>query len=628
MMTAKKQHLVIGTAGHIDHGKTTLVRALTGRDTDSLAQEKERGITIELGFAFYDDRAAFVDVPGHERFVKTMVAGASAMGAAMLIVAADDGVMPQTREHLAVLDAVGVQQGIAVITKAALAENEEWLELVSEEVRELLEPTSLAGSPVVVTDALSGRGMEELGRELENLIERAQHPEDPGFFRMPVDRSFVIKGHGRVVTGTVWSGAASAGDKLMLLPGYETTRVRGLQAHEKEVERVTAGDRAALNLAVETEPQRGDVLLYPGRGVSTEFFDAHVRLLPGGRPVVHRQRVRVHLGTAEVIGRLLIVEGDAIAPGESGLARLALESSLPAMHGDRGVLRLYSPLDTLGGFQVLDPDPPTRRRTAAGLATALKALSGSESEVLYALVKVRGSVGVERLIALLPWSQDKIRELLEALAAEDSVVLPRDGRWVIDATRWEQAKTATLELLEQYHKKHPDEPGMPKGEWGERVPGGLSQEILNELLDELHEKEGIRLSSGRLIAKTHSPKLKKEDREDAGRVLAILRREKLNAPLPRTIADETGLSEERVRSLLRSMMLVGDAVILAENVIITHEIYRQAHESLASAMSDREFTAGEASQALGTTRKYIIPLLEAFDRDGLTVREGDTRRVT
>lgn len=225
-------HLVIGTAGHIDHGKTTLVKALTGRDTDRLEEEKRRGITIELGFAFYDDRAAFVDVPGHEKLVRTMVAGAAAMKAALLVVAADDGIMPQTREHLAVLDALGINSGLVAITKADLAESDEWIELVVEEVRELLESTTLAGVPIIVTDALSGRGIEELKSHLDALIEQQERPDDPGFFRLPVDRSFLIKGHGRVVTGTVWSGSAAAGDKLMMLPAGEEVRVRSVQAHE------------------------------------------------------------------------------------------------------------------------------------------------------------------------------------------------------------------------------------------------------------------------------------------------------------------------------------------------------------------------------------------------------------
>lgn len=628
MSSEQTPHLVIGTAGHIDHGKTTLVKALTGTDTDRLEEEKRRGITIELGFAFYGDRAAFVDVPGHEKLVRTMVAGAAAMNAALLVVAADDGIMPQTLEHLAVLDALGVEQGVVAITKAGLAESEEWIELVVEEIRELLVSTTLAESPIVVTDALEGRGLDELRQRIDELIERAAQPYDPGFFRLPIDRSFLIKGHGRVITGTVWSGEATSGDRLILLPAGEEVRVRSVQAHEKTVQRVRQGDRAALNLAPGSEPERGDVLLTPGRGVCTEFLDARLRLLPGARAVEHRQRVRVHLGTAEVIGRLLIVGGDAIAPGESGWVRIALESPVSVMSWDRGVLRLYSPLETLGGIRVLDPKPPDRRRTLTGLVERLIALNDDTESAVLEMIRTRRGIEFKQLAAMVPLALDELEAMLVRFTENGAVVTSEQPRgWAVDSAHWANMREQTLRLLEQWHQRNPDEPGMSKGEWADQVFGGEAGLPGEALLSELTREGKLTLQSGRLVQEGHVPTLRAADEADANRVLEALAESGLNSPRPQELAEQLGLEEERVRTLLRSLKQVGHAVILAENVIVTRETYDEAFETLCAAVGESAFTAGEASQRLGTTRKYIIPLLEAFDRDGLTLREGDKRTV-
>lgn len=625
----RRGHLVIGTAGHIDHGKTALVKALTGTDTDRLAEEKRRGITIELGFAFYGDRAAFVDVPGHERLVRTMVAGASAMRAALLVVAADDGVMPQTREHLAVLDALGVRRGVVAVTKADLA-TDDWIDLVREEVRELLAGTGLAGSPVHVVDSLSGRGIGELRASLDRMIEEAGAPEDPGFFRMPIDRSFLLRGHGRVVTGTVWSGRAVAGDRLSLLPGGETVRVRGVQAHERPVEEVGAGDRAALNLAGDVEPARGQALFSPGRGVETEFLDLKLHLLPGARLLRHRARVRLHLGTSEVIGRLLIVGGDEILPGSAGFARIALERPVAAMQGDRGVLRFYSPLETLGGVVVLDPDPPDRRRTLPGLRERLTELEGSDGERVAALVRARGWASRPDLLRLLPWAESRLDEALAAAVARGSLLSLEEGgaTWVDPdlRRRWTEA---AVPVLEEFHREQPEERGMTKAAWGVRVAGReLPGEVLEALLKALNARGVVRYREGFVSLPGHAAGLRRGDEEAAGRIEEVLLRAGLNAPLPATIAGETGVSEAEVRRLLRALKQVGRAVILDEKVVLAAAAYERAKEKLREAFGGEEgFTVGEAGRALGGTRKVMVPLLEQLDREGFTLREGDRRRI-
>ncbi|MCB2200549.1 selenocysteine-specific translation elongation factor [bacterium] len=633
MQTSSEQapHLVIGTAGHIDHGKTSLVKALTGRDLDKLEEEKRRGITIELGFAFYGDRAAFVDVPGHERLVKNMIAGAAAMRAALLVVAGDDGVMPQTREHLAVLDALGVSRGVVAVTKADLVDDPDWLDLVSEEVRELLEPTSLAGSPVIVVDSLSGQGIEELRAALDSMIDEIEAQQDPGFFRLPVDRSFVIKGHGRVVTGTVWSGTAKSGDKLTLLPGGEMVRVRGLQAHESAVESVQMGDRAALNLATDGEPERGQVLVTPGRCVETDFLDARLSLLPGARDVTHRMRVRVHLATGEAIARVLVVGGEMIQAGTNGLVRIALENPVPAMHGDRGVLRLYSPMETLGGIRVLDPLPPDRKRSITNLVERLTKLGNTPGEQLQALIEARGQVEIDHLLALLPWPLDPFYEVLDALIEGQAVrKIVQQKTWLVDSDVWNRWKTGSGPVLAEFHTQHPEEAGMPKASWAERVIGKEAPgDLVEALATELAKAESLKIAGGFLASTGHEVRLQKRDEPDANRVHQLLVDAGINVPLPAVIAEETGLAEDRVRSLLRALKQVGRAVILEEKIVLATETMEQIRTTLKREFGTRDegFVLKDVTTLLDTTRKYGVPLLEQLDREGFTQRDGDKRTI-
>ncbi len=627
--TQRAPHVVIGTAGHIDHGKTALVKALTGTDTDRLKEEKQRGITIELGFAFYSDRAAFVDVPGHERLVKTMVAGAAAMRAALLVVAADDGVMPQTREHLAVLDAMGVEQGIVAVTKADLAD-EEWAELVVEEVRELLEPTSLHDAPVMIVDSISGKGIGELKQVLDELIESVSVQEDPAFFRMPVDRSFLIKGHGRVVTGSVWSGSLRAGDKVALLPDGEEFRVRGLQAHETPVDAVHTGDRAALNLVGNGEPERGDQLTVTGRGVTSQFIDLRLSLLPDARPVKHRMRVRLHLGTAEVIGRLLLVGRDLIGGGEKGVARIDLEAPMAAMHGDRGVVRLYSPVETLGGVRVIDPDPPDRRRTTPGLAQRLHELGGTDGDVVRALIRSRVWMTPPTLLRLLPWSAQRLENALEELVKQGAIQrIPAADVHFVCTEAWSEWKTKTQPRLKAFHQRHPEEGGMTRAAWLDAVAGiNLPDEIITGLIGALADEGVIRYTEGALALPDHEVRLHPRDEETAARILEVVRAAGINAPLQASIAEVLGLKTEEVRRLLRALKLMGKVLILDERVVVTVEAVEDARKRLRETFEPgRLFAVGEVAEALQSTRKYMIPLLEYFDSLGLTERVEDKRRL-
>ncbi len=628
MSDLDKRHLVIGTAGHIDHGKTALVRALTGMETDSLEEEKRRGITIDLGFAFLEDQVAFVDVPGHERFIKNMVAGASAIQAALLVVAADDGIMPQTREHLVVLDALGISEGIIAITKADLADDD-WVELVVEEVRDLLAPTGLKDAEIIVVDSLSGKGIDELRSALSRLQARITFPADPGFFRMPVDRSFLIKGYGRVITGTVWSGHVERGSKLSILPSNDSLKVRGLQAHEAEVERVSAGDRAAINLSGDSNPERGDLLIDSARGLSSDFIDVRIQLLPDAREVKHRTRVRVHLGTGEAIGRVLTVGGEAIYPGNTGYARIALESAVPVMYGDRAVIRLYSPLETLGGAKIIDPSPPDRKRSIRGLAERLVKLAEEGQSALQAIVDSRIWIEKKEILRIFPLDQTVLENDLKYLA-EKGLLIESKGKetWYISKLNWNEWKVRNGVILANYHSNRPDEAGMTKAQWAQEVINNeVPEQLLMRLLSHLADLSELKYENGLISDSSHQVTLKAGDKKLADSILKLLLESGLNSPLQTNIAEDLNENVDRVRKVLRSLKLIDEVVILDERVVIHKSAFEDAVQLLQDKMGGAEFAIGEAAEGLGSTRKYIVPLLEYLDKEGITERIQDKRRL-
>ncbi len=620
-----KRHVVIGTAGHIDHGKTSLIKALTGRDLDKLDEEKRRGITIELGFAFYGDHAAFVDVPGHEKLVKTMIAGASAMSAAMLVIAADDGVMPQTREHLTVLDSLGVKRGIVVVSKADLVDND-WLDLVVEEARELLEGTSLAGSDVLAVDNLSGRGIDELRATLDSLVKTTPIPGDEDFFRLPIDRSFTIKGHGRVVTGTVWNGTAQNGQKIRLLPSGHDARVRSLQAHEESVDSVSSGDRAALNLTTEAEPERGDVLISRDRGIVTDFLDISLSLAPDARGLKQRARIRVHLGTAEVLGRLLLIDREFMQPGEQADVRIALEAPIVTMHGDLGVLRFYSPTDTLGGIRVLDPNPPDRKRTAHGLLDRLRDMHGKPNDAVLSFVRSRTVMTVSELLQMIPVSHDELASIIDQHVEQQQLIHLRETGSLVPTSAWDDWLAAIPTTLKQYHAEQPNDPGMPANAVLQTVLGEYQRaDIGDAILKALSDSGSISEDSGLVRLCDHAASISNKDMADAERVHAFLVNADLIPPVPSVIAEELKLAENRVRELLKALKNVRRVVILEDKLVLAVEAVNHARAQLSTL--PEEFKLAEFNAAVGTSRKVGAPLLGYFDKQGVTVRDGDIRRL-
>jgi selenocysteine-specific elongation factor len=611
--------VILGTAGHIDHGKTTLVRALTGVDTDRLPEEKRRGITIDLGFAPLVlegiGTMGVVDVPGHEAFVRTMVAGATGIDIAMLVVAADEGVMPQTREHLAILSLLGVGSGVVALTKSDLVDAD-WLALVEDDVRAALAVSTLASAPIVPVSATTGVGLGALRAAIAVAARAIPQRSDTDLFRLPIDRAFTVKGTGTVVTGTVWSGSLARDGVLRLLPSGDTVRVRGLHAHGRAMERVQAGDRAAIALAGVDLDQvgRGAVLVQGAGWRGSRVLRADVALLAdAARSLGPRTRVRLHLGTSEVSARI-VVPGGTIAPGQHASARVVVDEPIVARAGDRFVLRSASPVATLGGGVVTDPLAPARARPWSASAR-------SPSAMLSCLLEEGGAAGVD--ISALP-----VR-LGIAPAAVPSVVAPL-GAWRIDdrllgaeARAWLRAEA--LATLATYHQEHPLERGAPL-QWLRsrlRAPDGVSTALLALLAAE----GAIVVAQGSARHPDFAPHL--DTRQGALRdaFLAALSAAGQEPPSLDELASGLGVAAGELTTLAR--------LLAREGALVAVEPGRYYLTSVADALLGRlrtgmaagvEYGPAELRELLGFSRKYLIPFLEFCDRAGYTVRGGSGKR--
>ena len=489
---------VIGTAGHIDHGKTALVRRLTGVDTDRLPEEKQRGISIDLGFAPLVTpagiRAGIVDVPGHERFVKNMLAGVGGIDLVLLVIASDEGVMPQTREHLAIVKLLGVSRGIVVLTKSDLTEPD-WRSLVARDVKALLAGTALADAPVVEFSATTGAGRDQLLAEIDRQL--TAHPltrEADAPARLPVDRVFTMEGFGTVVTGTLWRGSIANGDTLDLLPQGKSVRVRRVQVHGATVERAFAGQRTALAIhgVEKADVARGDWLTAPGSLRPSHLLDVRFELLPDvPKAWPHHSRVRFHLGASELLGRLVLLEGESVAPGGTALAQLRLEKPAVAARGDRFVVRSYSPSRTIGGGSVIEPIATRRHRREAGLDTLAVHESGSlEARLLERLTHETKPAATAVLAQAVGESEQAVSAALSRLLAAAELVAPSDGRWLATA-RWDAARDAIEHEVRRYTEQHPARYGVMKGELKSSVKGSLESALFDAAFESLVADKGF-----------------------------------------------------------------------------------------------------------------------------------------
>ncbi|HEY0172965.1 MAG TPA: selenocysteine-specific translation elongation factor [Pyrinomonadaceae bacterium] len=634
--------VIVGTAGHIDHGKTTLVRALTGVDADRLPEEKRRGITIDLGFAeldLGDVRVGFVDVPGHERFVKNMLAGAHGIDLVALVIAADEGVMPQTREHFDICRLLGVSAGLVVLTKSD-AVDEELLELVRLEASELVAGSFLEAAPAVAVSARTGQGIDELKGALRAAALDAPARSSDAVARLPVDRSFTMRGFGAVATGTLVAGEINEGDELELLPAGERVRVRGLQVHGAPVKTASAGQRTAVNLGgVDAAGvERGMVLAPVGRLRPTQILDAWVDVLADApRGLRTRQRVRVHHGTAEVLGRVAALEESGeIAPGAKGLAQLRLEAPIVALPGDRFIVRTYSPQRTIAGGVVVDAHAQKHRgRERAAARTRLDALEGTDRAARLAFfAESAGERGLPHASAAARtgWRDDVLAEAVAECLKRGAVV---EAEGVLAAGGvFRGLVSAAVEEVEAHHRREPLSRGIARETLRERVFSRAAPELFRAALKRA-EAEGALVSERELVRTVgHSLDLSPEDAALRDRLESIYREAGLEAPaLEDAFARAGGASAKRehLRKLLQLLLDSGALVRVKEDLLF----HRESLARLAAALRayadahapDRLIDVAGFKELSGVSRKYAIPLLEYFDRERVTRRAGDRRLI-
>jgi selenocysteine-specific elongation factor len=616
---------VVGTAGHVDHGKSSLVLALTGTDPDRLAEEKRRGMTIELGFAEWTlpsgDRVGVVDVPGHRRFIRTMVAGAAGIDLVLLVVAADEGVMPQTREHLAICELLGASHAVVALTKADLVD-EEMLELARAEVVEVISRSALGSAEIVACSSVTGAGLAELAQATERALASVPARADLGRPRLHVDRAFAMAGFGTVVTGTLEGGTLRVGDEVALLPTTRRARVRGLQHHGDDVRAAEPGRRTAVNLVGvgHREVSRGMALVRPGSLAATARLDAAIQVLPASpAPLRHRGPVVVDLGTAEVSAQVWLLDGAEIAPGESGFAQLHLDAPVAAAHHDRFVLRRATPPATLGGGIVLDVAPRRHRRRDPAVASSLsrRQAEGIDTVVLEELRKQRLGSELGALGRAAGVDRRLVEEALRALRDHAVAV---GSRWFA-SDRLEELRQRSTAVLEAFHAAEPLRAGMPREEWRSRLrlPAALSAEIGHRLAAE----QALVETGGTVSLPGRGRSVSDAARDAADAILQRLGTRPLDPPSIPELRGE-GLTPQ----LLRHLVEEGQLVRLSDDLVLTAAAYAGARERVAEHLrAHGEATVAELRDALGATRRVVVPLLENLDAARLTLRVGDRRRL-
>jgi selenocysteine-specific elongation factor len=622
---------VIGTAGHVDHGKSTLVKALTGIDPDRLAEEKARAMTIDLGFAWLTlpggQSVSVVDVPGHERFIKNMLAGVGGIDAALLVVAADEGPMPQTVEHLAILDLLGVDRGVIVLTKADVAEAD-WLDLVGEEVRELVSTTTLAAAPIIAVSALTGMGLPALLESLEAVLASASGAASGNVPRLPVDRVFSVSGFGTVVTGTLSGGEIATGDELRLYPGDRRARVRGLQSHQEKVSRALPGRRTAVNLSGITteEVQRGNVLAPPGTMKPSQRLDTRLRLLPDA-PIALKQNDEVDFftGAAELPARITLLDRERLEPGESAWVQLRFRAPLAVLRNDRFIVRRLSPSETLGGGEIVDPNPPRHRRFRPETIAALETLAaGAPDEILLQALEQRPIEIKELRVGSVGLSAEQVDEALASLIAEgDAALLGRPGQapgatdFAIATSLLESLTRQLRDVLRSYHASQPLRPGLAREEARRRL--GIAQpRLFDDLIATLAGTGELIDDGATLRLPQFRMTLDPARRAAADQYLAAIRAQPYTPPGPH----DHGLDPETLAALEH----LGEVAKIAEGVYFAPEAWDALVQgTLAFIDSNGSMTLSQFRDHFGTSRKYAQAALEYLDQLKYTRRVGDDR---
>ena len=631
------REIILGTAGHVDHGKTSLIRALTGIDTDRLKEEKERGITIELGFAYLDlpcgHRLGIVDVPGHEKFVKNMVAGAAGMDLVAFIIAADEGIMPQTREHFEICRLLGIQRGLIVITKIDMVE-QEWLELVTDDIRTFFAGSFLESAPLITVSSTQGQGIEEFRTTLDSLVAATDFSEAHGPFRLPVDRVFSMKGFGTVITGTAISGRIKTGDDIMFYPSRKTGKIRGIQVHGKDTQEAEAGHRTAINIqGLEKEAiTRGEMAASVDCLQPSYLLDAHFFHLESAKKnLKNRTRVRIHIGTAEIMGRIVLLNQEELEPAAEGDVQILLEEQVSCWPGDKYVVRSYSPVYTIGGGMVLNGSPRKRKRFRAENREIFRIYRENIPENL-ALFHIGESgyngLTLDRLAVKMGIFGKPLKKIVERpISSRKIILIEQEKQRMIAAFVYEKLWEKVRTILAAYHKENPLKTGLPKEELRSRLYRGLDQRLFQFLLNDLQKKGEIDQDQALVRLAGHKVSLK-EDEKKLRRELETFYQEADLAPptIKEVMAKFSSYQQDLVKEVLAIMIRDNALVKVTEELYFYKPAMGNLKEKLVARLArEGEIDTPAFKDMTGLSRKFSIPLLEYFDKIKVTMRVGDKR---
>lgn len=633
-----ENNIILGTAGHIDHGKTSLVKALTGIETDRLKEEKERGITIELGFASLDlsngQHIGIVDMPGHEKFVKNMVAGSSGIDVVVMVIAADEGVMPQTREHMEICSLMGVEHGMVALTKTDMVD-EDLLELALEDINDFVQDSFLEDRPVVPVSSVTGQGLEEFQKTLESICTKLPPRKYSSIFRLPVDRVFSMKGFGTVITGTLISGNVRVGDEIMVYPKQITSKVRGIQVHSSSVETAGPGTRTAVNFQGldKTAVSRGDILSTPETLIESYMVDARFSYLKSNsKPLKSRTRIRFHSGTSEILGYLVLLDKKELLPGEEAFVQIRLEAPVSLIKDDRFVIRSYSPVKTIGGGEILNPVSQKHKLFDPEVTAGFEHLiSGDPEQALLFYLSLKGFKGLSlsqmKVMANVP--DKKLGSALQKLQARQEVIqIDKEKQIYISGKFFNDFKQKILDLIAVYHEKNPLKEGMPSQELKSKFQYIDDQRFFNILFTKLSKEDQIIQDKNIVKLTSHKVALQVDQHEIKEKILKIYQTSGLTPPFFRTICSDLDIDKKTGSDVL--YMLLNEKMIVKtkDDLYFDTSAIDVLEKKLIRFLKENEsITTPEFKEMTKVSRKYVIPLIEYFDSINRTIRVGDTRQL-
>lgn len=630
------KHIIIGTAGHIDHGKTALIKALTGRETDTLTEEKQRGISINLGFTFFDlpsgKRAGIIDVPGHEKFIKNMLAGVSGIDVVLLVIAADEGIMPQTREHFEILQLLNIKKGIVVVTKIDLVD-EEWLSMVEDDIKSEFKGTFLESAPIHLVSSKTRVGLDALIGDIDKLTEEVEAKDKQGHFRLPVDRAFSVSGFGTVVTGTIISGTIKEGENVQIYPSKIMSKVRGIQVHDNSVKSAEAGQRTAINLSnIKTnEIKRGDVVAAPNLMEPSLIVDCKLYYLKSAsKPLENRQRVRIYHGTSEVICRVVILDKEEVKQGEEAYVQLRLEKPLTVQRNDRFVIRSYSPMYTIGGGIIIEPLAKKVKRFNESYIKELKVKeSGKTENIIENTIKNISDEypKASDVLKALGKNEENIEEKLQLLIKENKIIKFDTGEKAVYVHKefLHKKVKALFDVLEKFHKENPLKWGISKEEIKNKIFKGIKQKIYDEMLNLFVSREKISIHGNFISMIDFNIKYTKEQRLIKENIIKTFKASKFSPPKYSEL-EESSMDKKNLKMVFNSLVDEGVIIKVSEECMFLQEDYNRIKEIVVNFIKNNgSITLAQLRDELNTSRKYATALIEHFDSIKLTKRIEDKR---